>query len=165
MTVHGTTLTLPNTMITVFIVSRGSYVLNWGQVITLPSKASVRVKKRENELSLVHSLLVKIFQMRKSQKALLYNMDWRTGLDWIGKTWVNKTWIKNHDLIKRGLIKYGFLSYRHECFTGKYTTRRIHKNYIRDPSGLFSIISNVSFINDVISVISLYYFIDVFLSI
>ena len=91
-------------------------------------------------------------------------LDW-TGLDWIGKTWVNKTWIKNHDLIKRGLIKYGFLSYRHECFTGKYTTRKIHKNYIRDPSGLFSIISNVSFINDVISVISLYYFIDVFLSI
>ena len=22
-------------------------------------------------------------------------------------------------------------------FTGKYTTRKIHKNYIRDPSGLF----------------------------
>ena len=34
--------------------------------------------------------------------------------------------------------------YRHECFTGKYTTRKIHKNYIRDPSGLFSIISHVS---------------------
>ena len=31
-----------------------------------------------------------------------------------------------------------------ECFTGKYTTRKIHKNYIRDPSGLFSIISQVS---------------------
>ena len=26
---------------------------------------------------------------------------------------------------------------------GKYTTRKIHKNYIRDPSGLFSIISPV----------------------
>ena len=34
--------------------------------------------------------------------------------------------------------------YRHECFTGKYATRKIHKNYIRDPSGLFSIISHVS---------------------
>ena len=33
-----------------------------------------------------------------------------------------------------------FLLYRHECFTEKYTTRKIHKNYIRDPSGLFSII-------------------------
>ena len=36
------------------------------------------------------------------------------------------------------------LLYRHECFTGKYATRKIHKNYIRDPSGLFSIISHVS---------------------
>ena len=40
--------------------------------------------------------------------------------------------------------KYIYLSYRHECFTGKYTTHKIHKNYIRDPSGLFSIISHVS---------------------
>ena len=39
---------------------------------------------------------------------------------------------------------YQSLLYRHECFTGKYTTRKIHKNYIRDPSGLFSIISHVS---------------------
>ena len=31
-----------------------------------------------------------------------------------------------------------------ECFTGKYTTRKIHKNYIQDLSGLFSIISLVS---------------------
>ena len=38
----------------------------------------------------------------------------------------------------------GFIIYRHECFTGKYTTRKIHKNYIRNPSGLFSIISHVS---------------------
>ena len=36
------------------------------------------------------------------------------------------------------------LLYRHDCFTGKYTTRKIHKNYIRDTSGLFSIISYVS---------------------
>ena len=42
------------------------------------------------------------------------------------------------------LILYFFLLYRHECFTGKYTTRKIHKNYIQDPSGLFSIISQVS---------------------
>ena len=39
---------------------------------------------------------------------------------------------------------YSYLSYTHECFTGKYTNRKIHKNYIRDPSGLFSIISHVS---------------------
>ena len=32
------------------------------------------------------------------------------------------------------------LSDRHECFTGKYTTRKIQKNYIWDPSGLFSIV-------------------------
>ena len=37
-----------------------------------------------------------------------------------------------------------YLLYRHECFTGKYTTRNFHENYIRDPSGLFSIISHVS---------------------
>ena len=36
------------------------------------------------------------------------------------------------------------LLHRQECFTGKYTTRKIHKNYIRDPSGLFSIISQVT---------------------
>ena len=28
--------------------------------------------------------------------------------------------------------------------SGKYTTRKIHKNYIWDPSGLFSIISLVN---------------------
>ena len=55
------------------------------------------------------------------------------------------------------------LLYRHESFTGKYTTRKIHKNYIRDPSGLFLVISHD--IDDVILVISLYYFIDVILSI
>ena len=37
-----------------------------------------------------------------------------------------------------------YILYRHGCFTEKYTTRKIHKNYIRDPSGLFSIISHVS---------------------
>ena len=37
-----------------------------------------------------------------------------------------------------------YLLYRHECFTGKYATRKIHKNYIRDPSGLFCIISHVN---------------------
>ena len=42
------------------------------------------------------------------------------------------------------VVSNATLLYRHECFTGKYTTRKIHKNYIRDPSGLFSIISLVS---------------------
>ena len=37
-----------------------------------------------------------------------------------------------------------YLLYSHECFAGKYTTRKIHKNNIQDPSGLFSIISHVS---------------------
>ena len=41
-------------------------------------------------------------------------------------------------------FKKCILLYRHGCFTEKYTTRKIHKNYIWDPSGLFSIISNVS---------------------
>ena len=41
-------------------------------------------------------------------------------------------------------VNYLYLLYRHECFTGKYTTCKIHKNYIQDPSGLFSIISHVS---------------------
>ena len=36
------------------------------------------------------------------------------------------------------------LLYRHDCFTGKCTTRKIHKNYIWGPSGLFYIISHVS---------------------
>ena len=61
--------------------------------------------------------------------------------------------------------KYFYLLYRHECFTGKYTTRKIHKNYIWDPSVLFSKNLTREFIDDVISVISLYYFNDVFLSI
>ena len=39
---------------------------------------------------------------------------------------------------------FSCLLYRHECFTRKYATRKIHKNYIRDPSGLFSRISHVS---------------------
>ena len=47
--------------------------------------------------------------------------------------------------ISKGLDMLDYhLLYRHECFTGKYTTRKIHKNYIRDPGGLFSIISHVS---------------------
>ena len=54
--------------------------------------------------------------------------------------------------------------YRHECFTGKYTTRQI----IKTTSGTeWFILHNLTreFIDDIISVISLYYFIDVFLSI
>ena len=63
-------------------------------------------------------------------------------------------------------MNYMILLYRHECFTGKYTIRKIHKNYIQDLSGLFSIISHLSLsIDDVFLVISLYYFIDVILSI
>ena len=42
------------------------------------------------------------------------------------------------------IIIYLHLLYRHGCFTEKYTTCKIHKNYIRDSSGLFSIISHVS---------------------
>ena len=41
----------------------------------------------------------------------------------------------------------------------------IHKNYIRDPSGLFFHNLTREFIDDVMSVIYLYYFINVFLSI
>ena len=41
-------------------------------------------------------------------------------------------------------VTYYILLYRHECFNGKYTTRKSHKNYIRNPSGLFSIISHVN---------------------
>ena len=41
-------------------------------------------------------------------------------------------------------VFYHSLLYRHVCFTEKYTTRKIHKKYIRDPGGLFSIISHVS---------------------
>ena len=51
----------------------------------------------------------------------------------------------NYDFLSPFLRFSYFLLYRHECFTGKYTTRKIHKNYIRDPGGLFSIISHVSF--------------------
>ena len=56
--------------------------------------------------------------------------------------------MRQGQLLATGLIytrqKYRILLHRHECFTVKYTTRKIHKNYIRDPSGLFSIISHVS---------------------
>ena len=76
--------------------------------------------------------------------------------DPISKKWKYKT--KEARLILQSGIYYTL--YRDKCFTGKYTTRKIHKNYIRAPSGLFSM-----FIDDVILVISLYYFIDVILSI
>ena len=46
--------------------------------------------------------------------------------------------------LRQWRLDYRSLLYRHECFTGKYTPRKIHKNYIQDPSGLFSIISHVS---------------------
>ena len=50
---------------------------------------------------------------------------------------------------------YKCLLYRHGCFTEKYTTHKIHKKYIRDPSGLFSIISHMSL--SMISLISSLY--------
>ena len=52
-----------------------------------------------------------------------------------------------HNLKDRAVftsVTYYILLYRYECFTGKHTTRKIHKNYIRDPSALLSIISHVS---------------------
>ena len=48
------------------------------------------------------------------------------------------------------------LLHRHERFTGKYATRKIHENYIWDPSGLHSIISHVS--------LSMTYSVDTFCS-
>ena len=36
-----------------------------------------------------------------------------------------------------------YLLYRHECFTGKSTTRKIYTNHIRNWSGVFSISSLV----------------------
>ena len=52
---------------------------------------------------------------------------------------------------KHVYVIYTFLLHGHECFTGKYSTRKIHKNYIPDPSGLFSVLSR-EFNFDVISV-------------
>ena len=50
------------------------------------------------------------------------------------------------------LVLKAFLLYRHECFTGKYTTRKIHTKLIRESSSVFSISSLVR-----ISMISLLY--------
>ena len=71
--------------------------------------------------------------------------------------------LENHPALKLSnsvtflLIKssnLNILLHRHECFTGKYTTGKIHKNHIRHPSGLFSIISRFrrDFVDDGISV-------------
>ena len=51
------------------------------------------------------------------------------------------------------LVSQYYLLYRRECFTGKYTTCKIHKNYIQD----WFIFHNLTreFIDDLISVISL----------
>ena len=76
----------------------------------------------------IHSLFV--------SKALTRSYLARSGFD------TNNSWIKPRT--PHFLWRKLYLLYRHECFTGKYTTRKIHKNYIRDPSGLFSIISHVS---------------------
>ena len=55
----------------------------------------------------------------------------------------DKNWTSTNTMYIFDWVFYYTLLYRHECFTGKYTTRKIQKNYIRDPSGLFSIISHV----------------------
>ena len=60
---------------------------------------------------------------------------------------------------------YCDLLYRHNCFTGKYTTRKIHKKLHPGPEWFIFHNLTREFIDDVISAISLYYFIDVFLSI
>ena len=52
------------------------------------------------------------------------------------------------------LVKYIILLYRHERFTGTYTTRKIHKNYIPDRVFIFHNLTS-EFIDDAISVISL----------
>ena len=51
------------------------------------------------------------------------------------------------------LVLKAFLLYTHECFTGKYTTRKIHTKLIRESSSVFFIASLVR-----ISMISLLYF-------
>ena len=53
-------------------------------------------------------------------------------------------WLFYHFISNAGSWNNCYLLYRHGCFTEKYTTCKIHKNYIRDSSGLFSIISHVS---------------------
>ena len=54
-----------------------------------------------------------------------------------------ETWFLQHPLRTWGRytcdVSYNILLYRHECFTGKYTTRKIHTK----PSGVFSISSPV----------------------
>ena len=61
------------------------------------------------------------------------------------------------------IIYYYYLLYRHECFTGKYTTHKFLKLH---PGLEWFIFHNLTreFIDDLISVIFLYYFIEVFLS-
>ena len=45
-----------------------------------------------------------------------------------------------------------FLLYRHECFTGKYTTRKIHKNYIPGPEWFIFHNLTRKFIDDFIDI-------------
>ena len=61
-------------------------------------------------------------------------------------TLITQSFTINYDIISHLnpiYMHYLLLLYRQECFTGKHTTRKIHNNYIRDPSGLFCIISHV----------------------
>ena len=61
---------------------------------------------------------------------------------------------------------YKVLLYRRACFTGKYTTRIIHKKLHLGPEWfIFHNDLTHEFIDDIVLVISLCYFIDVFLSI
>ena len=62
------------------------------------------------------------------------------------------------------------LLYRHECFTGKYTTRNIHKKLHPGPEWFIFHNLTREFIDDVISVISLrnfitYHFLEFYLHI
>ena len=56
---------------------------------------------------------------------------------------------------KHVYVIYTILLYRHERFTGKYTTRKIHKNYIWDPRAKWFIFRTLTreFNDDVSSVL------------
>ena len=59
-------------------------------------------------------------------------------------------------------VNYHFLLYRHECFTGKYTTCNIKKKL--HPGPKWFILHNLTreFIDDVISVITQFYYVSFF---
>ena len=61
-----------------------------------------------------------------STDQLWYSSDCRPRKLYLGNTF-----------LKSSYLSFPNLLYRHDCFTGKYTARKIHKNYIRDPNGLY----------------------------